>query len=158
MHLRALPAEELWARLKPFLTAANVHCPTDMNWVGRALDVFKSYMETLVDGVNLFKYTDDNHFTMSDEGRETLTWETSKAVLTEWKKGLAAQKDFMTTEEFEALQNSIKDLAKVKGKQLFMPIRVAVIGQPHGAELKMLVPLIHKNSLLKRVDICLEKM
>lgn len=158
MHLRALPAEELWARLQPFLKQANVQCPTDSIWIGRALDVFKSYMETLVDGVSLFKFIDDAHFKMSDEGRETLTWETSKTVLLEWKKGLASQKDYMTTEEFEALQNSIKDLAKVKGKQLFMPIRVAVIGQPHGAELKMLVPLIHKNSLLKRVDACLEKM
>ena len=37
-----------------------------------------------------------------------------------------------------------------------MPIRVAVIGQPHGAELKILVPLLHKKSLLSRVDQCLK--
>jgi nondiscriminating glutamyl-tRNA synthetase len=38
---------------------------------------------------------------------------------------------------------------------LFMPIRVAVIGQPHGTELKTLVPLLNKSSLIKRVESCL---
>ncbi|MBY0386008.1 glutamate--tRNA ligase, partial [bacterium] len=54
-------------------------------------------------------------------------------------------------------QNAIKESCAVKGKNLFMPIRVAVIGQPHGAELKILVPLLHKKSLLKRVETCLQK-
>ena len=45
-----------------------------------------------------------------------------------------------------------KESAGVKGKHLFMPIRVAVIGKPHGAELKMLVPLMAKSELLARAD------
>lgn len=155
MHLRALPNEELWRRVQPFLVEQNISCPQDMSWVSRALDLFKSYMETLADAVTLLKPIDDQHFTISPEGKETLSWETSKVVLQEWKKGLATHRDYLTSEEFEALQNQIKDTAKVKGKNLFMPIRVAVIGQPHGAELKTLVPLIHRDSLLKRADICL---
>ena len=58
----------------------------------------------------------------------------------------------MSDEEFSEAQNKVKVEAGVKGKQLFMPIRVAIIGKPHGADLKMLVPLIDKDSLLKRVD------
>lgn len=155
MHLRALPHAELWERLQPFLSAANIHVPQDMNWVDRALELFKTYMETLEDGVTLLKPVDDAYFVVTAEGQETLSWESSRAVLQEWKKGLEQSKDFMTTAEFEALQNAVKDAAKVKGKHLFMPIRVAVIGQPHGAELKVLVPLIHRSSLLKRVETCL---
>jgi nondiscriminating glutamyl-tRNA synthetase len=46
----------------------------------------------------------------------------------------------------------------VKGKQLFQPIRVAVIGKPQGTELKMLVPLLHKRTLLQRADEVLGKL
>ena len=49
-------------------------------------------------------------------------------------------------------QEAVKVAAGVKGKNLFMPIRVAVVGQPHGSELKMVVPLLAKSSLLKRAD------
>ncbi|MES2963402.1 MAG: glutamate--tRNA ligase, partial [Bdellovibrionota bacterium] len=52
----------------------------------------------------------------------------------------------------------VKTEAGVKGKQLFMPIRVAVIGQPHGAELKILVPLLPKSSLLKRVETAISRL
>lgn len=158
MHLRALPHTELWSRLKPFLKEANINVPQDEAWVDRALELFKTYMETLADSVNLFRPVDDSNFVISPEGQETLSWESSRAVLEAWKTGIAQSKEFMATAEFEALQNSVKDAAKVKGKHLFMPIRVAVIGQPHGAELKVLVPLIHRESLLKRVNACLASL
>lgn len=154
-HLRALPAQELWERLRPFLAEENVSCPQDEAWVSKALDVFKPYMETLVDGVSLFKPVDDKHYAIQEEGREALGWETSRKVLEAWKAGLQKQGEYLTGEEFESLQNTIKETQAVKGKQLFMPIRVAVIGKPHGSELKTLVPLIHRDSLVRRVDICL---
>ena len=37
-----------------------------------------------------------------------------------------------------------------------MPIRVAIIGKPHGAELKQLVPLIEISDLILRANKCLE--
>ena len=37
-------------------------------------------------------------------------------------------------------------------------IRVAVIGKPQGTELKMLVPLLHKRTLLQRADEVLGKL
>ena len=46
----------------------------------------------------------------------------------------------------------------MKGKHLFMPIRVAVIGKPQGTELKMLVPLLHKKTLIRRADSVLSQL
>ncbi|MEM7647512.1 MAG: glutamate--tRNA ligase, partial [Pseudomonadota bacterium] len=65
---------------------------------------------------------------------------------------------FLTAEEFGEVQNKVKTEAGVKGKQLFMPIRVAIIGKPHGADLQSLVPLIDRESLIKRVDKALEAL
>jgi nondiscriminating glutamyl-tRNA synthetase len=155
-YLRALDHKALWAQVAPRLKAAGIECPTDAAWVDRALSVFKTAMETLNDAIPLFQPIDDRLFAIKDDAKEVFTWDTTKKVLEAWKQGLAALPDYLTTEDFEKLQNSIKETCGVKGKQLFMPIRVAVIGQPHGAELKILVPLMHKSSLLKRADICLK--
>ena len=39
-----------------------------------------------------------------------------------------------------------------------MPLRVALLGSPHGAELKDLVKVMPINVMIQRADECLEKM
>lgn len=47
--------------------------------------------------------------------------------------------------------NEIKKVSDRKGKQLFMPIRVALSGQKHGPELKHLINLIDRDLIIKRL-------
>jgi glutamyl-tRNA synthetase len=47
--------------------------------------------------------------------------------------------------------NKIKEKTGRKGKDLFMPIRLALTGQEHGPELKNLVNLISREEILKRL-------
>lgn len=154
-HLRSLPTSELRVEVEKALAEADVIISGDEAWWERALSLFKTYMSTYKDAVELFRPVDDKSFAVSEQGRETLSWEKSAEVLKAWKAGVEAGGEYLTEEEFVAIQNQVKETCAVKGKHLFMPIRVAVIGQPHGAELKVLVPLLHKNSLIKRVDDCL---
>jgi glutamyl/glutaminyl-tRNA synthetase len=80
-------------------------------------------------------------------------------VIEAWKRGIEqTSADYLTEDQFNKLQDSIKDSQNVKGKQLFQPIRVAIIGQPQGTELKMLVPLLHKRTLLSRADQALNQI
>ena len=158
-HLRALPHAELWRRLKPFLDEAGLTLPSDPAWQDRALGVMKTAMNTLKDGVEHFKYLSENPLVLGEESKEALAWPTTKAVVEAWKKGVSAQaKDFMSEEEFLKLQDQIKDQENVKGKNLFQAIRVAIIGKPHGTELKMLVPLLSKSTLVNRADVVLKEL
>jgi len=61
----------------------------------------------------------------------------------------------ITEPEFVEIQNKVKEKSGQKGKFLFMPMRVAVIGKPHGTELKLLVPLLSKDALINRAKKCL---
>ena len=152
-HLRALDHKTLWSLIEPFLKQEGLKLPEDPEWQDRSLGVFKTSMETLKDAVELYKPISSAHFQISEEAKDALSWESTKAVIEAWKQGVSAQpSEYMSQEDFEALQNQVKDSAGVKGKHLFMPIRVAVIGKPHGAELKMLVPLMAKSELLARTD------
>lgn len=41
----------------------------------------------------------------------------------------------------------------IKGKNLFMPIRVALTGQTHGPELVEIIPILGKEKLIKRLEV-----
>lgn len=152
-HLRALSDQELWAQIKPFLKRANLTLPSDLEWAHKSVQTFRSSMETLQDAVELYRPLDNGQFKVHEESKETLAWEPTVKVLQCWKQLLEEMTvSHLTGEDFLKTQDAVKDKAGTKGKFIFMPIRVAVIGKPHGAELKILVPLIDRKSLISRVD------
>ena len=158
-HLRALPHDELWKRVLPFLDSAGLELPKDSDWQSRSLSVFKTSMELLADAVELYRPLAQNQFAVQPEAREVLGWATTKSVIAHWREQIQAHSnEFISEAEFAALQENVKNKAQVKGKELFMPIRVAVVGKPHGAELKILVPLLSKKTLLERADKVLMEM
>lgn len=160
-YLRALPHDELWRRIEPFLKEAGLELPmaSDPAWRDQALTVFKVKMQTLADAATLFLPLADSKFAIRPEADEVYAWAEAGKVLQSWKSQLSKHSgDRLTEQEFDAIQDAVKNEAGVKGKTLFMPIRVAVVGQPHGAELKMLVPLLTKSSLLKRADLALSRI
>ena len=46
--------------------------------------------------------------------------------------------------------NKIKEKTSKKGKDLFMPLRLALTGKESGPELKYLIPLLKKDKILKK--------
>jgi nondiscriminating glutamyl-tRNA synthetase len=155
-HLRALPHEELWKRMEPFLLEADLRLPSDPEWRDNALALLKTSMQTLKDGVELFRPLSLSRLEIQPEASEVFGWDTTKNVVETWKAKINANETlFLTEAKFLKIQDEIKEECKVKGKQLFMPIRVAVIGKPHGAELKHLVPLLSKDVLMERADLVL---
>lgn len=153
VYLRELPHQKLWDHLKPLFDRENITLPESEDFIDKALTIFKTKMETFNDAIELFRPIDFKHFEVSEEAKEVLEWEETAKVFATWKSIVKAMAGmYMTAEEFDEAQNKVKEQAGVKGKKLFMPIRVAIIGKPHGADLKSLVPLIDKDSLLKRVE------
>lgn len=153
MHLRALSNADLWKAIQPFLARENMQLPQDTHWQERSVEVFKTSMETLVDAIELYRPLNDASYVIHPESEEVLKWESSKAVLEAWKNLLIGfDGDYMTEEQFLKLQDQVKEQTGAKGKHLFMPIRVAVIGKPQGTELKILVPLMKKSSLVARAE------
>ncbi len=159
VHLRALSNDQIWAQILPFLNQAGLHLSADKEWQSRSVETFRPNLETMADAVELYRPLSDAAFQIHPEGEEVFAWPQSKAVFEAWIAGLNAHPaETLTAEDFEKLQNEVKDKAAVKGKNLFQPIRVAIIGKPHGTELKVLVPLMTKKSLLTRAEQCLAKM
>ena len=157
-YLRALDSKTLWQNIEPYLIEAGLIYPKDINWQTSSVEVFKSKLEIFSEAVGLYEAFDDSKFQIYPESDEFLKIETTKAVLQTWHDLVSSlQTDYMTTDNFIQFENEIKTKCNVKGKNLFMPMRVAVVGRPHGTELKLIVPLISKKSLLSRTELALKK-
>ncbi len=157
-HLRALPHTDLWNRLLPLFNKAGLKLSDDPKWQDEALTAFKTYMTTLADAAPLFKHLSDEAFEIKPEAQEVFKWPESQSVWKKWRELLGAHsRESFTEADFNSMQDQVKATTGAKGKTLFQPIRVAIIGEPHGTELKLLVPLMRKQSLLMRVDRCLSQ-
>lgn len=159
VHLRALPNRQLWDLLKPLFEKENIRLVESEEFIEKSLAVFKPKMETLMDAVELFRPIDPQYFEVGEEAGDVLSWESSAQVFQSWIQNLEQMDSmYLTEEDFSQAQNRVKEEAGVKGKNLFMPIRVAVIGKPQGADLKMLVPLIERKLLIDRAKQAVEKL
>lgn len=58
--------------------------------------------------------------------------------------------NFMSEEEFKQWTKEMQKELLVKGKELFMPLRVAILGKPHGPELKISIQLLTQKQLIIR--------
>lgn len=161
-YLRAQDNQTIWNQIKPHLKAAGIHLPaeaSETSWQMKSVETFKPKLEILTDAIGLYQSLDDSKFEISDDSSEALAWEPTKNVLAAWKRQIETHpSDTFTEADFIAIENTVKTQANAKGKNLFMPIRVAVIGKPHGTEVKLLVPLMSKQSLLTRVNQVLSKL
>lgn len=158
-HLRAKAPVVLWGLIEPYLTANKISYPTDRTWKFQSLEVFKNYLEVISDAVPLYRLLDDSYFEILDESKEVLGWPTAKTVIQEWKDAVQNFPEPNISEaDFNTLQDVVKNKSQTKGKNLFMPMRIAVIGKPHGTELKILVPLMKKESLIMRAQKVLESI
>ena len=119
--------------------------------------------ETLYDQVassNYYNTKDDviravlrpfEHGFWSIQSRHVLNEETAPTVLGAFRNALA-ELDEITPDVVKATIKAVMKETALKGKFVFMPIRVALTGQMHGPDLNNIVTLLGKEKCLHRLD------
>lgn len=107
-----------------------------------------SYAAELPEVAGLFF---DQEIEWSEGAREVLSGETVPAVLEVLKSEFVALDDFEASKVSEAIQAVSKETG-VKGRNLFMPIRVATTGQEGGPQLADAIELLGKEKVLDHID------
>ncbi|CAM3323766.1 glutamate--tRNA ligase [Vagococcus fessus] len=121
--------------------------PEKMEWVKKLVSLYQPQMSYAAEIVELSELFFGEHPVAGDEAKEVLAGETVPTVLTAFKEQIAALEDF----DVPGIKAAIKAVQKetgVKGKNLFMPIRVAVSGEMHGPELGDTIVLLGKEKTL----------
>ena len=116
---------------------------------------YEKVLLALKDNIQCFRDLEDRLKLFSDEfafeDPDMLKTENAQLILSELAKLLKSLEQ-LDESNFDKVFKDLKKKVKIKGKDIFMPLRVALTGREHGPELKRVVVLLGKNNCLKRVE------
>lgn len=138
-----------------FLRRAGLLPPT-MNgnvsgWANKVIDLLAPYvdrMEQLPERAGILFQVDPAKGLSNPENAEVLAGTKSRAVVEEFAKRATAETP-LTPQRFKEIMNEVKSETGTKGKDLFHPVRIALIGAHSGPDFDRLIPLIEEGSTLQ---------
>ncbi|MDO4455104.1 MAG: glutamate--tRNA ligase [Ligilactobacillus agilis] len=131
--------------------------PYKMAWMRRMVEIFKrdiSFGQELVPFVKPFV---EEPQTLTDEAKAEMKGENVALVLRDFRDKIAAL-DFMDATSVLASIKAVQKDTKVKGRNLWMPLRIAVTHETHGPQLPESIELIGQQATLARLDDMIEKV
>lgn len=154
-YMKNMDLDELTLKAVPHLVKAGyaVENPTpeQSEWMKKLISLYQEQMSYAAEITNLATLFFEESMEFSDEEKEILSGETVPQVLDAFANQLKEVEPF----EADAIKKSIKAVQKetgVKGKNLFMPIRVAVTGQQHGPQLNDAIELLGRDKALANLE------
>ena len=107
-----------------------------------------SYGSEIVELVSLFF---EDELSLDDEAKEFMKDESIPNTLKVFKEKLN-ELEVLTKEDVQACIKATQKEAGVKGKMLYMPLRIATTGIMHGPDLASSIVLIGKEKVLERLS------
>jgi len=145
----------------PFLRNANVINDRFMHkYKDRYPDMvyaLREKFDLLTELPELFKIFTEFNENLEDDALELLKLTTSKSVLESFIDAIAG-KESLTVEEYKQITTDIQKNLGVKGKALFMVLRVGITGITKGADLDKIATLLYVDDIVSRIDKCLKIM
>ncbi|MGE7919225.1 glutamate--tRNA ligase [Viridibacillus sp. NPDC093762] len=120
-------------------------------WASGLIGLYHEQMSFGAEIVELSQLFFTDELAYNEEENEILAGEQVPEVMASFKVQLEGLEEF----EPAAIKAAIKAVQKEtghKGKNLFMPIRVATTGEMHGPELPNSIALLGKETVIKRVE------
>lgn len=155
-YMRLLPASVIAERARSFFDPARVQgCSPE--FFERMIDILRmdhGLLSELPAAAEVFL---SGKPALTSEGRAVLSEPSAAPVVQTLIQEIEKLPESFGVDAFEALQKQVGAQTQVKGKQLFMPIRVALTGDLHGPEMKKLVPLIGKKAAIERIQHVLKE-
>lgn len=146
-HIRNVTDEEFSKQALAYLKEQKL-LHHDESLVHGVLPIFKDNIERLDQLPDRLKVLEDE---FEYENRALLQSIEAKDI---FKIGIKALADLpaLNIASFDHWMEAVKPNVKAKGKNLFMPIRIALTGKEHGPELKRLFSVLGKNRIQKRLE------
>ena len=152
-HIKNLDEDELLELCMPHLIDADILVGKTTEWASELANLFADRLTHGSEIVDLYDEFFDPELTIADDAMEFLVADKDASIktLTAFKTELEGLSDF-SAEAIKAAIKSTGVIAKVKGKNLFMPCRIGVSGQMHGPDLPVLVSLLGQGAAVERLN------
>ena len=149
-YIKKLSLDDYLALVVPFLRDSYDLSDKSDEWISHLASIYQnhiSYGKQIVEDVKLF-FSED--FDMSSECKEFLLEDGVSLVLSTFKDEISAISNW-SVDAISLAINNTKERTGIKGRMLYMPIRIKVSGIMHGPELADTIYLIGKDVVLDRL-------
>lgn len=150
-YIKSMDEESYLKLVKPFIKNAYDLSDYDDSWISYLANIYKnhiSYGKQIVDEVKIFFNKD---LELDEECKEFMKEDGIDNLIKVFRDEIASIEDW----NVESINNAInisKEKTGMKGKMLYMPIRIKVSGVMHGPELGDTIYLLGKELVLNRLD------
>ncbi|MBN1446326.1 MAG: glutamate--tRNA ligase [Bacteroidetes bacterium] len=150
-YLRALPPDRLVEACLPWMRETGFDM-SDPQRTRRVVSAHCNYLTLPSDITEYLSVFTQNAVVIPDaESRSMVEAAESQLVFRRFIE-LAQSQDPWTGEEIKALIKTIQKDTGIKGKLLFMPLRLAITGEQHGPDLGMIAELLGRETVINRVE------
>ena len=153
-YIKQSPPERIRSIAQPFFAKAGLlpenPGPEITQWFGRVVDLLAPYvdkLEQLPQRASILFQFDPAAALANPDNAEVLAGEKTAAVLQAFAAKIGNQFP-VAPERFKEIMNEVKTETGAKGKDLFHPVRIMLIGSHSGPEFDKLLPLLEEGSQL----------
>ncbi len=154
-YIREEPIERITDLAIPYLREAGLidedFEKENRTWLEMLVDIVREGMHHMDEIVDRVRFMFDNQVKVEEDAIETLKSEGTPAILKALREELD-QIDKIDEAYAGSLMKKIQKTTGIKGKNLFMPTRVALSGSLHGPEFVKIIYLLDKQNILERID------
>ncbi|MEI7903862.1 MAG: glutamate--tRNA ligase [Candidatus Firestonebacteria bacterium] len=153
-YMQQLDASAIYELCVPYIRTVDLSGRSP-EWINKVLEAVKTGLNTCAEvpeQTKLFFMSAE----LTAEGLEVLKSGKAKEVLSCLVE--LFNKTEVTAENFKALLQEVAKKAEVKGKDLYMPVRLGLTGALHGPELAVLIPVLGSAECARRIEDTLKKL
>ena len=147
-HLRRLSSEEFCQAAFAYLKTAGALTGKDESLVLKVLSVFQDNIERFDQLPEKLSFLEDNFLYENQAWLESPEGQEICASALDVLPGISGEGDAL----YENFVAALKPKVKAKGKNLFMPIRMALTGREHGPEMKRIFPVLGLERVKTRFE------
>ena len=146
-YIQKLELDDLQQRLKPFINKTP-YAGIDQKILSKIIKILQPRLKTLSEIENRLSLFFENNPEASDPNvSKVLREENSKQVLTNFIKQVESVQK-LTKDNLSDLMKNVQKETKIKGKNLWMPLRYAITLDSEGPDLNLIVDLFGKERCL----------
>ncbi|QCR33533.1 glutamate--tRNA ligase [Lysinibacillus sp. SGAir0095] len=153
-YIKCLSADALVELVLPYLQKENLipvqASEGQLSWVKELALLYQEQLTYGAEIVALTKHYFEEHVIYEDEAQTWLGANETTAIAAALTTALQ-QATPNSSAEWKQLIQTVQQQTGLKGKALFMPIRILLTGQMHGPELPLVLKLLGKDLLVKRL-------
>lgn len=150
-YIKAMDGESYFAFIKPFLAKVLDLSTYDESWLRFVASLFKEQIKTGQEIVDLLSPLFAPLPELDGEALEIMKLDTSAKVIETFAQ-LLGQLPSIEPETIKQLFKDVQMRLGVKGKALYMPIRLQLTGMMHGLEMINIIKVLGKEESLRRLN------